>query len=386
VQENGEFLSVGIDIGTTTTQIIFSRMIVQNTTSSFCIPEMKITEKTIIHKSKIHFTPFATPEKIDLQKLKNILVEEYQKAGICQAEIATGAAIITGETACKENAEEVLQVLSGFAGDFVVAVAGPDLEGILAGYGAGAAEAAKNAATRVINFDIGGGTTNAAVFLEGEAVDSFALDIGGRLIKMDHTGNITYISPQIKRLLSSLSLDFNVGSRPKLADLTLLTDTFAQILMQIYDNQELCQTAAELFIGHLPKGISAELLMFSGGVSEYIYNQCAVNTLEEVCQFGDIGPLFGCSIRKAAQNAKLLTPKEKIRATVIGAGSHLITISGSTIVFDDAVLPVKNVPIIRLSCQQDINDIYTAICEKKRFYPDINTAIAFAGPKSPSYA
>ena len=85
---------------------------------------------------------------------------EYRAAGVQPAQIETGAVIITGETARKENARQVLAALSGYAGDFVVATAGPDLEGILAARGAGCDVYSREHRTSVLNFDIGGGTSN----------------------------------------------------------------------------------------------------------------------------------------------------------------------------------------------------------------------------------
>ena len=46
--------------------------------------------------------------------------------------------VAPGETARKANARAVTQALSELAGDFVVATAGPALEGVLAGRGSGA--------------------------------------------------------------------------------------------------------------------------------------------------------------------------------------------------------------------------------------------------------
>jgi len=386
---NDKILSVGIDIGTTTTQVIFSAITVQNTATPFLIPEVKITDKEIIYKSEIYFTPFIAQGKINVEKLKDIIHTEYEKAGILKKEIIAGAVMITGETARKENAEEVLRTLADFAGDFVVATAGPDLEAILAGFGAGAGQASERLTAAVINFDIGGGTTNVAVFWEGEVIDSFALDIGGRLIRFDKMGHIDYISPRIKRLIQRLQLDIAIGVMPEFIELQKLTDAFAKILLQIYENKSLQHGAQELFIGHQHKGITAERLMFSGGVAEYIYSDSIITTLDDVWQFDDIGPLLGYSIRKAvsAGQSTLLEPKEKIRATVIGVGSHAIAVSGSTIVFDDAILPIKNIPIIRIfhHDSENLQDMYTHICEKRKLYEQMNTAIAFTGPKSPSY-
>lgn len=383
-----EIISVGIDIGTTTTQVIFSKIYVQNTANSFLVPEVKIIDKDIIYKSDIYFTPLKSIEKIWLEKVKEIISEEYEKACIKKEEISTGAVIITGESARKENAEEVLSVLSDFAGDFVVATAGPDLESILAGYGAGAAEVSKNDTVKVVNFDIGGGTTNAAVFWEGDVIDSFALDIGGRLIQLDKEGDIIYISEKIKRLISSLNLNLSIGVKPSFRELKQFTDTFAELFSKINENKELNFEEKGLFIEHKHKGIEAEKIMFSGGVAEFIYSDKEINSIEDVITFGDIGPLLGYSIRESFKKSKnkILEPREKIRATVIGAGSHSMKISGSTIVFDDEILPIKNIPIIKLFRNEEIlQDIYKIICEKVKLYEDEIIAIAFKGPKSPSY-
>ena len=108
--------------------------------------------------------------------------------------------IITGETARKENARQVLAALSAFAGDFVVATAGPDLESILAARGAGADEYSREHHTKVLHFDIGGGTSNLALYDNGELVRTGCLDVGGRLIKVDReTGRATYVSPSLQR-------------------------------------------------------------------------------------------------------------------------------------------------------------------------------------------
>jgi ethanolamine utilization protein EutA len=383
-----KILSVGIDVGTTTTQIIFSEIALQNTASLFLVPEVKITDTTIIYKSNIYFTPLISQEKIDLKAIKNIITLEYEKSNILKTEISTGAIIITGETCRKENSEEVLKYLSDFAGDFVVATAGPDLEGILAGFGAGGALASKNSSSKVINFDIGGGTTNASVFWDGEAIDSFALDIGGRLIQLDNTGTITYVSEKIKPFIKSLKLNLFLGVIPEFQTLKLLTDSFAKIFLQINGQTFLDEEVERLFIGHKHKGFFPDFTMFSGGVAEFIYCNEEIKTLGDVMRYGDIGPLLGYSIRKAFENSKdkILEPKEKIRATVIGAGSHSLKLSGSTIVYDDSLLPIKNIPIIKLfNKNEDLPNIYNIICEKLKLYDTTAVAIAFKGPKSPSY-
>ena len=383
-----KIISVGIDIGTTTTQVIFSELIVQNKASCFLIPEVKITGKKIIYTSDIYFTPLISKEEIDLKELKKIITKEYKKAGIEKENIATGAIIITGETARKQNAERVLKVLSDFAGDFVVATAGADLEAVLAGYGAGAGKVSENFTSKVINFDVGGGTTNIAMFWDGEVVDSFALDIGGRLITFDDNNKISYISEKIKKLINNMKLDLQVGIKPRFEDLKLLTDKFVEIFIKVNEGYQL-KDKENLFIQHKNKVLNGEIFMFSGGVSEFVFNNQNVRSLEEVIKFKDIGPLLGASIKEYFQihEKTLIEPKEKIRATVIGAGSCSIKLSGSTIVFCDEVLPIKNIPVVKISYRNhdNIDEMSNAIRQGIKFFKDTPIAIAFKGPKSPSY-
>ena len=179
-----ELLSVGIDLGTSTTQLIFSRLTVENMATSYTVPRMVITKKEIQYKSDIYFTPLLDQTRIDFGKVREIIEREYERAGIRKEEIDTGAVIITGETARKENAREVIHALSGFAGDFVVATAGPDLESVISGKGAGTDVYSKEHHLTAVNIDIGGGTSNLAVFQRGDTVDTGCLDVGGRLIRL----------------------------------------------------------------------------------------------------------------------------------------------------------------------------------------------------------
>ena len=142
-------------VGTATTQLVFSRLTVKNEAAAFRVPQYAISEKEIIYRSKIHFTPLISQTVIDAQGVKKIVDEEYAAAKIHKSDVQTGAVIITGETAQKENAREVLHALSGYAGDFVVATAGPALESVLAGKGSGAAAYSQEHQCSVVNLDIG---------------------------------------------------------------------------------------------------------------------------------------------------------------------------------------------------------------------------------------
>ena len=198
--------SIGLDIGTSTTQMILSELTVENRASSFAVPEMDISGRRILYQSPIHFTPLLSPSRMDGDGIRKIVEAEYRAAGITRQEVDTGAVIITGESSRKENARAVLEALSELAGDFVVATAGPDLESALAARGAGADRYSAQSGKTVLHMDIGGGTSNLALIEDGRITATGCLNVGGRLIKLDQTGKITYISPVLEGLT-----DFALG-------------------------------------------------------------------------------------------------------------------------------------------------------------------------------
>ncbi len=233
-----ELLSVGIDIGTSTTQLIFSKLYIENMASNYTVPRIAIVDKEIIYKSNIYFTPLLSQNRIDGEKIRDLIQEEYHKAGIEKPRIQTGAVIITGETARKENAKEVLEYLSDFAGDFVVATAGPDLESIIAGKGAGADIYAKEHNVKVVNIDIGGGTSNIAVFQRGEVIQTGCMDIGGRLIKVDvQTHQITYIAPKLRKLIQDNHWEIETGM---IADNQILQPIIEVMVKALEESLGLC--------------------------------------------------------------------------------------------------------------------------------------------------
>lgn len=174
-----DIVSVGIDIGTSTTQVVFSRLTMENAAGYFAVPRVSIVDKQVIYKGQVHTTPLKSPVLIDGAGVREIVAREYGRAGFRPADVETGAVIITGESARKENAAAVLSELSGFAGDFVVSTAGPDLESIIAGKGSGAWRCSLEEDCVAVNLDIGGGTTNIVAFDCGETVSTGCLDVGG---------------------------------------------------------------------------------------------------------------------------------------------------------------------------------------------------------------
>jgi len=385
-------LSVGIDIGTSTTQLVFSNITIENTASNFSVPRIKIVDKNIIYRSEIYFTPLITQTKIDKDKVREIIEGEYKNAGVKPSDVETGAVIITGETARKENANEVLQSLSGFAGDFVVATAGPDLESIIAGRGAGADKISDEENAYVVNIDIGGGTSNLALFKNGELVDTGCLDIGGRLIKIDKdTKKIYYIYPKIKKLAQSIGVNIEVGDIAEIDKIRKIASAMAEILEEAVCIKQRSSMYDEIQTNKgLKDGYNIEYITFSGGVADYIYNE----DYSDPFRFGDMGVVLGEEIKNSnlAKKLKVRTAIETIRATVVGAGSHTTDISGSTITYTSDVFPIKNLPILKLSKEDEdggFESIERAINEKLKWFNLENesqrVAVALKGIKNPSF-
>ena len=227
-----EILSVGIDIGTSTTQLIFSKIFIENRGNAFSVPQIKIIGKEVVYRSQIYITPLENEITIDAKKVKEIIENEYRKADIRYEDVSTGAVIITGDTARKENAREVLEILSGMAGDFVVATAGPDLESIIAGKGSGAYSFSEEKNTNIVNFDIGGGTTNIVIFNRGETEDTTCLDIGGRLIKFDEKGNVTYIFRKMYDIAQDVNINLELGQKLEETDARKIAERMANLIFE----------------------------------------------------------------------------------------------------------------------------------------------------------
>lgn len=352
-----EINSVGIDIGTSTTQVVFSKIVLENMASGARVPQIKIISKDIIYRSQIYFTPLKSLTEIDAASVKKIVEEEYRKAGLEPKDISTGAVIITGETARKSNANDVLNVLSGMAGDFVVATAGPDLESIIAGKGSGAMDFSEKRNTQIFNLDIGGGTTNISYFDKGQIIDTTCLDVGGRLIKVNpSTMQVEYISDKFTKLIEVMGLNIKVGGRLNREELAKLCKEVADILLQSVSykektsNYNLLITYKEF---HNPKN-KLEYVSFSGGVADLIYNDYQGDEFK----YGDIGIVLGKEIRKIfeACGIKIVKVGETIGATVVGAGNYTTEISGSTITYtNDEILPIKNIPVIKMTKEDELD-------------------------------
>ena len=365
--------SVGLDVGTTSTQMIFSELTVENRASGFAVPEMEIARRDIRYRSPVHFTPLLDESHVDAAALRELVAEEYRNAGIRRESVDTGAIIITGETSRKENARAVLEALSDFAGEFVVATAGPDLESVLAAKGAGAVEYSLRTGKTVLHMDIGGGTSNLALIRDGKIQRTGCLNVGGRLLKFDADGTVTYVSPAIDTLCG-----LKPGEKASPERLKPIAENLTRALEMAAGLREETPLLSRLTTreaGRFAPCREGELVIsFSGGVAD-----CIEKTLPWL-EFGDLGPILGQTIRKSrlCQGAFTLG-SETIRATVIGAGCHSAQLSGSTVFHQNVPFPLKNVPVV--SPVEATREEIRRVLDKQ----EDASILAFPGLPSPGY-
>ncbi len=373
-------LSVGVDVGTTTTQLILSRLQIENRAGSFAVPQMQITGREILYRSPVHFTPLLDENRVDEGAIRALVAEAYKKAGIARQDVDTGAIIITGETSRKENAAAVLKALEGFAGEFVAAAAGPDLESMLAAKGSGAVSYSRRTGKTVLHMDIGGGTSNLALIRGGQIVATGCLNVGGRLLKFDPYGKVTYVS----KVLEGLT-DLRPGDYPAPTQV----EGIARILTTALEMAAGRRPETELMQKLLTREAAqrweppreAVVVSFSGGVAE------CVESPPERERFGDMGQELGKAIRGSLLcKQEYILGKERIRATVIGAGCHSAQLSGSTVFSRGIQFPLKNIPVIRFSREQQEDPGFgTLIARQLQLREEPAVMVAFPGYPDASY-
>jgi ethanolamine utilization protein EutA len=352
--------------------MVLSELTVENRAGAFAVPEMEIAERKILYRSPVHFTPLLKGDLVDADSLRRIVDGEYERAGIRKQDVDTGAIIITGETSRKENARAVLDALSEYAGDFVVAAAGPDLESVLAAKGAGAVEFSRKTGKTVLHMDIGGGTTNLALIEDGKITATGCLNVGGRLLKIDSDRRLVYVSPVLQGIFAK-----QAGDSVTREEVAALAETLAQVLEMAAGLREESPVLRLLLTpeaGRLNPPENA-VISFSGGVADCIEKS------HPFLAFGDLGPELGQAIRESrlCRNQYMLG-SETIRATVIGAGSHSTQISGSTVFCQNVRLPLKNLPVVEISDGDTPADI-----GKKIRMQDSVPVLAMKGIASPGY-
>ena len=346
--ENVELTTVGIDIGSSTSHLMFSGVRLQRKTQALS-SQFVVIERKVLWKSPILLTPFLGDGTIDAAALGRFVQSCHREAGLAPEAIDTGAVILTGEAIRRTNARAIAELFAADSGRFVCASAGHHLECVLAAHGSGAVALSRESGRTILNVDIGGGTTKLALAAAGRVVATCAFAVGGRLVAFDGAGRLSRIDESARIAARARGVELRLGERQDAA-VDAVVDALAEAAIETIRGDIPGDLAARLLLTQaLPAGVVPDALVFSGGVSEYIYGR-------ESRDYGDIARALANRIAAACSQGRipfaLEAPRERIRATVIGASQFTVQVSGKTIhVSDESVLPLRNVPVVPLGLE-----------------------------------
>lgn len=336
--------SVGIDIGTTTSQLIFSVLEIVNTAGPTSIPHYEFSKREICYASPVLFTPFDDHGQIAMEVLDGFIRQQYQQAGMALKDVESGAIIITGETSKARNARETVMVLAEALGDFVVATAGPHLESVVAGRGSGAAAYSEKNMASVLNIDVGGGTSNFAVFENGQLSDTACLNVGGRLVQTNGEGQVQRLHAPAMHIVRELFPQAKALADFTAQDLRHIAHRMAELIVEIIESNTSPLAQTLLMTEGLRQAPHYQAVFISGGVGECL----AHPSDDSPFRFGDLGPWLAHALGEQlkAKGFPVREPVQTLRATVIGAGAHTLTLSGSTVWNKYQGAPLRNVPVV----------------------------------------
>ena len=347
--DNVELTTVGIDIGSSTSHLMFARVHLSRLATGLS-SRFVVVERKVLWQSPILLTPYLPDYTIDTTKLAEFINNSYAEAGLTRAKVDSGAVILTGEALKRKNARAIADLFSAESGKFVCASAGHHMECQMAAHGSGAVKLSKAHGKVLLNVDIGGGTTKLALIRDGELLATVAIAVGGRLIVEDAEKGLTRIEEPAVEVANSLGIDLQPGGRLKPRERERLAERMGRLIVAMMNRRQPDELAARLLVTepwpeHLA-GIPVDAVTFSGGVAEYIYGR-------EQESFGDLGSALAHELRHALAHHQVAgaiwDPGQGIRATVIGAAQFSVQTSGNTILISNPKsLPLCNMPV--LSC------------------------------------
>lgn len=341
--------SVGVDIGSSTSHLVFSRIVMEQVGHRYLV-----IERTIIHESEVLLTPYTDDMAIDADRLGTFIDRQYELAGLAPADIDTGALILTGVAVRRTNARAIGELFASQAGKFVAVSAGDGLETTLVAFGSGTVALSLHEHVRAMNVDIGGGTSKIAVCAEGEIVDLTAIDVGARIICFDAERRVTYFEEAGRRFAEEADIALERGKILSEGELERIVELMTDRLFQAMGGQAVDEKTIELLrLDPLKDPRVPDTLSFSGGVSEYIYGK-------ESTGYGDLGPMLAAAVARRVETwgPRQVPPAEGLRATVVGASQYTIQVSGSTIFVEPhGTLPVRNVPVITPDLPLESDDL-----------------------------
>jgi ethanolamine utilization protein EutA len=387
-QECLELKTVGIDIGSSTSHLLFAKVVLEREAQELS-SRYVVVRRDIVWRSPIMLTPFTAAGAIDAAALGAFIEGCYQDAGITPDAIDSGAVILTGEAIKKSNAEAIDELFAAQAGKFVCATAGHQLEATLTAHGSGAVRYSQDPNTCVLHVDIGGGTTKLALIEGGVILDVSAFAVGGRLIAADASGEWTRIDDTAFLVAEDLGVPATPASFADPETRARIASRLADVAIDMITGAPLDALGRSLLLTpELRRLAVPAAVTVSGGVAEYVFKR-------QVKEFGDVAALLAAELRERFRTRltiPVIDPGAGIRATVLGASQFTVQVSGKTIyVSDTGTLPLRNVPVVRLEIPDELDEaeleatLRRGIARLERA-PDAVIAVAFSWTRAPEYS
>jgi ethanolamine utilization protein EutA len=348
-EETLRLTSVGVDIGSSTSHLVFSRLELTLEGSRY-----RVTKRDVLNESQILLTPYVDETRIDVEALEKFINEQYKNAKIRRDDVDTGALILTGVAVRRRNARAIAELFAKEAGKFVAVSAGDGLEATMSAHGSGAVAHSAKIGGVVLNIDVGGGTSKFAVCNNGKVQEVSAIDIGARLLAFDGDGALSRIEDAGRKHAGWAGFNVELGQKVGPDDLRRMVSGMIDKLFAMLRPQPLSEETRGLIrLPPLTYRGEIDCIMFSGGVSEFIYNRTKTS-------FGDLGPLIADEIHRRMPELGLLVmePIARIRATVIGASQYTVQVSGNTVfIAPENSVPVRNVAVVAPELRLEADEI-----------------------------
>ena len=360
-QDNVELTTVGVDVGSSTSHLMFSKVHLQRLSEGLS-SRFVVVNREVLWRSPILLTPYQTGNTIDSDELQRFFSNAYREARLEPDDIDTGAVILTGEALKRENARAIADLFAEESGKFVCASAGHHLEALMAANGSGAVAVSRQDHKTILNIDVGGGTVKLGLCHGGRLLATSAFAVGGRLIAFDEDDRMNRIEGPARQIADDIGISLELGEKLSNDDRKAIIKRMVEVIVA-YANREpddsLCQALS--LTEHLPRDPAIDAITFSGGVSEFIYER-------ETEDHGDLGKSLAHELRHALGHKRIphpvYDPGQGIRATVVGASQFTVQVSGNTIfISNPEQLPIRNVPVAHLDIDltvdftaQDVSD------------------------------
>ena len=110
-QDTVELRTVGIDIGSSTSHLLFARVTLKRQAEGLS-SRFVVVDRQIIWRSPIMLTPFLADGTIDAKALEHFVHHAYHDAGLHPSDIDSGAVILTGEAIKRKNARAIDEIFA----------------------------------------------------------------------------------------------------------------------------------------------------------------------------------------------------------------------------------------------------------------------------------